>query len=95
MLRARLQELFGMKEGPFVGVTAGANRWRVPVEVHLLSPASRPVQVTTDLASFWANAYHDVAKEMRGRYPKHFWPEDPGAAPPPTAPSRERRKKSE
>ena len=80
VLRARLQELFGMKEGPFVGVTAGANRWRVPVEVHLLSPASRPVQVTTDLASFWANAYHDVAKEMRGRYPKHFWPEDPTAA---------------
>ena len=80
VLRARLQELFGMKESPFVGVTAGAHRWRVPVEVHLLSPASRPVQVTTDLASFWANAYHDVAKEMRGRYPKHFWPEDPTAA---------------
>ena len=80
VLRARLQELFGMKESPFVGVTVGSNRWRVPVEVHLLSPASRPVQVTTDLASFWANAYHDVAKEMRGRYPKHFWPEDPTEA---------------
>ena len=62
-----------------MGVTAGANRWRVPVEVPAL-PASRPVQVTTDLASFWANAYHDVAKEMRGRYPKHFWPEDLAAA---------------
>ena len=50
------------------------------MEVHLLSPASRPVQVTTDLASFWAEAYHDVAKEMRGRYPKHYWPEDPTTA---------------
>jgi len=47
------------------------------VEVHLLSPASRPVQVTTDLASFWAEAYFEVSKELRGRYPKHYWPEDP------------------
>ena len=75
VLRARLQELFGMTETP----RAGANK-TVAMEVHLLSPAGRPVQVTTDLKSFWANAYHDVAKEMRGRYPKHYWPEDPTTA---------------
>jgi ATP-dependent helicase HrpB len=80
VVRARIQELFGAASGPWVGADAGTQRWRVNVEVHLLSPASRPVQVTTDLASFWANAYHDVAKEMRGRYPKHFWPEDPATA---------------
>ena len=71
----RLQELFGLSESPRVGIGG-----TVAVEVHLLSPASRPVQVTTDLASFWADAYHDVAKEMRGRYPKHYWPEDPTTA---------------
>ena len=75
VLRARLQELFGLSESPRVGIGG-----TVAVEVHLLSPASRPVQVTTDLASFWADAYHDVAKEMRGRYPKHYWPEDPTTA---------------
>ena len=75
VLRARLQELFGMSSSPTVGSKSGGKR--VALEVHLLSPAGRPVQVTTDLASFWAEAYHDVAKEMRGRYPKHYWPEDP------------------
>lgn len=80
VLRARLQELFGLDESPFVGRVSGSNRWRVNIEVHLLSPASRPVQVTSDLKSFWENAYHDVAKEMRGRYPKHFWPQDPRVA---------------
>ena len=74
VLRARLQELFGMAETPTIGPK------RVPIEVHLLSPASRPVQVTTDLASFWKNTYFDVAKELKGRYPKHYWPDDPTTA---------------
>jgi ATP-dependent helicase HrpB len=71
VLAVRLQEMFGCKETPRV---AGG---RGPVMLHLLSPAHRPVQVTQDLASFWANAYQDVRKELRGRYPKHHWPEDP------------------
>jgi ATP-dependent helicase HrpB len=50
--------------------------------MHLLSPAYRPVQVTGDLASFWKSAYFDVRKDLRGRYPKHHWPEDPMAATP-------------
>ena len=50
---------------------------RVPVTLHLLSPADRPVQVTSDLAGFWAGSWQDVRKEMAGRYPKHAWPADP------------------
>lgn len=76
ILAVRLQELFGCKETPRV---AGG---KVPVMLHLLSPAKRPVQVTTDLASFWATAYQEVRKELRGRYPKHAWPDDPLTAPP-------------
>lgn len=76
VLAVRLQELFGCRETPRV---AGG---RVPVMLHLLSPAGRPVQITSDLASFWATAYHDVKKELRGRYPKHPWPDDPLSAPP-------------
>lgn len=71
----RLQECFGLQETPKV---AGG---RVPVVMHLLSPAQRPVQVTKDLAGFWKTSYALVRKDMRGRYPKHFWPEDPSTAP--------------
>jgi ATP-dependent helicase HrpB len=80
----RLQEMFGCKDTP--RVVDG----RVPLTVHLLSPARRPVQVTRDLASFWAHAYHDVKKELRGRYPKHHWPDDPLTALP-TAKIKRRR----
>jgi len=71
VLAVKLQELFGLAETPRI---AGG---RVPVLLHLLSPAGRPLQVTRDLASFWANGYFEVRKDMRGRYPKHPWPEDP------------------
>jgi ATP-dependent helicase HrpB len=54
----------------------------VPLTLHLLSPAHRPVQVTRDLAGFWATSYFDVRKDLRGRYPRHPWPEDPLAATP-------------
>ena len=74
VLAVRLQELFGMLETPAI---AGG---RIPVMVHLLSPAGRPVQVTQDLAGFWARTYADVRKELKGRYPKHYWPEDPYSA---------------
>jgi ATP-dependent helicase HrpB len=76
VLAVRLQELFGCQDTPRV---AGG---KVPVMLHLLSPAKRPVQVTKDLASFWANAYQEVRKELRGRYPKHSWPDNPLTAPP-------------
>lgn len=71
VLSVRLQEVFGLSETPRVG--GGA----VALTLHLLSPASRPVQVTRDLASFWKGAYFEVRKDLRGRYPKHAWPEDP------------------
>lgn len=71
ILAARLQELFGLMETPSV------NLGKVPLLIHLLSPGFKPVQVTADLKSFWNNAYHEVKKEMKRRYPKHYWPEDP------------------
>jgi ATP-dependent helicase HrpB len=74
VLPVRLQEVFGLTETP---VIAG-----VPLTLHLLSPAYRPVQVTSDLASFWKSAYFDVRKDLRGRYPKHHWPENPLEAEP-------------
>ncbi|WP_105973944.1 ATP-dependent helicase HrpB [Streptomyces geranii] len=74
VLAVKLQEMFGLRESPLV---AG-----VPVVVHLLSPAGRPAAVTADLASFWADGYKGVRAELRGRYPKHPWPEDPATAEP-------------
>ena len=67
----RLQEVFGLDATPRIG------GGRVPITFKLLSPAQRPVQVTRDLASFWSGSYADVRKDMRGRYPKHYWPENP------------------
>ncbi|MEV6382169.1 ATP-dependent helicase HrpB [Streptomyces sp. NPDC051773] len=74
VLAVKLQEMFGLRESP---VLAG-----VPVLVHLLSPAGRPAAVTADLASFWRDGYRAVRAELRGRYPKHPWPEDPATAEP-------------
>ncbi|KYK10860.1 MULTISPECIES: ATP-dependent helicase C-terminal domain-containing protein [Streptomyces] len=74
VLAVKLQEMFGLQHSPEV---AG-----VPLLVHLLSPAGRPAAVTTDLASFWKDGYHGVRAELRGRYPKHPWPEDPATAVP-------------
>jgi len=76
ILAVRLQEVFGMTETPTVA------NGQIPVLIHLLSPARRPVQVTQDLKSFWKSGYAEVKKELKGRYPKHFWPEDPLQAPP-------------
>lgn len=76
VLAVKLQEMFGLAATPQL---AGG---RVPLRIHLLSPAQRPVAVTADLASFWKNGYPDVRKDLRGRYPKHPWPEDPLSAPP-------------
>ncbi|KUO03941.1 ATP-dependent helicase HrpB [Streptomyces caeruleatus] len=74
VLAVKLQEMFGLQESPSV---AG-----VPLLVHLLSPAGRPAAVTADLASFWRDGYKGVRAELRGRYPKHPWPEDPAGAEP-------------
>jgi ATP-dependent helicase HrpB len=76
VLAVKLQELFGLADTP--RVAAG----RVPVVLHLLSPAGRPMQVTRDLAGFWERTYPEVRKELKGRYPKHPWPEDPWTATP-------------
>lgn len=71
ILAVRLQELFGLADTPRI-----ANGRQV-VKLHLLSPARRPVQVTQDLANFWRSTYADVKKDLKGRYPKHYWPDDP------------------
>jgi len=74
-LSVRLQEMFGLTDTPRIG-------GKVPVLIHLLSPARRPVQVTRDLASFWTNGYKAVKAELKGRYPRHYWPDDPLVAEP-------------
>lgn len=76
VLAVKLQELFGLADTPTV------NEGRTPVLLHLLSPAQRPIQVTQDLRSFWNQTYPEVRKELRGRYPKHPWPDDPWSAVP-------------
>ena len=75
-LSVRLQEMFGLTDTPKVG------GGKVAVTIHLLSPARRPVQVTRDLASFWATGYKSVKAELKGRYPRHYWPDDPLIAEP-------------
>jgi ATP-dependent helicase HrpB len=75
-LSVRLQEVFGLHQTP--SVAAG----RLPLLLKLLSPARRPVQITRDLVSFWNRGYHEVKKDLKGRYPKHYWPEDPYTAEP-------------
>ena len=76
VLAVKLQELFGLADTPRVG--AG----RIPVTLHLLSPAGRPIQVTQDLHGFWERTYPEVKKELKGRYPRHPWPDDPWTAVP-------------
>ncbi|WP_114416854.1 ATP-dependent helicase HrpB [Marinospirillum perlucidum] len=71
VLAVKLQEVFGWQETPRL------LQGRVPLVIHLLSPAGRPVQITRDLASFWKKGYFEVRKDLRGRYPKHPWPDDP------------------
>lgn len=74
ILAVRLQEVFGLADTPLI------NEDRTPLVMHLLSPGFKPVQITSDLRSFWNNAYFEVKKDLRTRYPKHSWPEDPWTA---------------
>ena len=76
MVSVRVQELFGLKTHPAIG------GGRIPLTLELTSPAHRPIQTTRDLPGFWAGSWRDVRADMRGRYPKHPWPEDPAEAPP-------------
>ena len=76
MIEARAQEFYGMARHPAIA------RGAAPLVVSLLSPAGRQIALTRDLPAFWANGYRDMAKDMRGRYPKHDWPEDPATARP-------------
>jgi ATP-dependent helicase HrpB len=78
----RLQEMFGLTTHPALG--SGHGGGRIPLLIDLLSPAGRPVQTTGDLPGFWSSSYHDVRRDLRGRYPRHPWPDDPAAAPPTT-----------
>ena len=76
VLAVKLQELFGLADSPRIAMG------RVPVTLHLLSPAQRPIQVTQDLRGFWERTYPEVKKELKGRYPRHPWPDDPWSATP-------------
>jgi len=76
VLEVRIQEMFGVDRGPTVG------GGEVAVKLHLLAPNFRPAQITDDLESFWENTYPQVKKELKARYPKHPWPEDPRRAEP-------------
>ncbi|MDH4318578.1 MAG: ATP-dependent helicase HrpB, partial [Desulfobulbaceae bacterium] len=71
VLAVRIQEMFGLYETPRICMGT------VPLLLHLLSPARRPIQVTSDLSGFWQRGYPEVKKELKGRYPKHYWPDDP------------------
>ncbi|PHM73277.1 ATP-dependent RNA helicase HrpA [Xenorhabdus kozodoii] len=82
VLSVRMQEMYGEQQNPVLA------KGRVPVVIALLSPAHRPLQITQDLAAFWQGAYREVQKEMKGRYPKHLWPDDPAN----TAPTRSVKK---
>jgi ATP-dependent helicase HrpB len=82
VLAVRIQELFGITETPRIA------RDRVPVLLHLLAPNYRVQQITPDLASFWKNTYPEVKKDLRARYPKHSWPDDPTKAQPERGPKR-------
>jgi ATP-dependent helicase HrpB len=84
VLAVKLQEMFGLADTPRIA------RGRVPVTLHLLSPARRPIQVTQDLRGFWERTYSEVKKELKGRYPRHPWPDDPWSAAP-TARAKRRR----
>ena len=75
-VEVRAQALFGLSSHPTVG------GGRVPLTLAITSPAGRPIQTSRDLRSFWAGSWRDVAKEMRGRYPRHPWPDDPASAQP-------------
>jgi ATP-dependent helicase HrpB len=76
VLAVKLQELFGLADTPRVA------NGRIPVTLYLLSPAGRPIQVTQDLKGFWERTYPEVKKELKGRYPRHPWPDDPWTAAP-------------
>jgi len=86
VLAVPIQELFGCRETPKVA------RGRVPVMLHLLAPNGRPQQMTRDLEGFWARTYPEVRRELKGRYPKHHWPENPLTATPSQGPKRRRRR---
>lgn len=84
VLAVKLQEMFGLADTPRVA------DGKIPVTLHLLSPAKRPIQVTQDLKGFWERTYPEVKKELKGRYPKHPWPDDPWSAPPTARPTQRR-----
>ncbi|MCK9460342.1 MAG: ATP-dependent helicase HrpB [Proteobacteria bacterium] len=87
VLAVRIQELFGLRAAPRIA------RGRAAIAIHLLAPSGRPVQVTTDLESFWRSTYPEVRKRLRARYPKHDWPEDPTTAAPTARPGRREKRR--